>query len=64
MYTISTARTGAPITIDNANSAKASLVIPNSKGRNNGDMHIILKVTDSGTPALTRYQRVIINVTE
>lgn len=64
VYTISTARTGAPITIDNANSAKTSLVIPNSKGRNNGDMHIILKVTDSGTPALTRYQRVIINVTE
>jgi hypothetical protein len=27
-----------------------------------GDMHIILEVTDQGTPPLTRYQRVIITV--
>jgi len=26
------------------------------------EMHIILEVTDNGTPALTRYQRVIVNV--
>lgn len=26
------------------------------------ELHIILEVTDSGTPALTRYQRVIVNV--
>jgi hypothetical protein len=28
-----------------------------------GTMHIILAVTDHGTPRLTRYQRVIVNVT-
>ena len=27
-----------------------------------GTMHIILAVTDHGTPALTRYQRVIVDV--
>jgi len=26
------------------------------------DMHIILEVTDNGTPALTHYQRVIVNI--
>ena len=26
-------------------------------------MHIILEVTDSGTPSLTRYARVVVNVT-
>jgi hypothetical protein len=28
-----------------------------------GDMHVILAVTDHGTPRLTRYQRVIVTVT-
>jgi hypothetical protein len=28
-----------------------------------GTMHIILAVTDHGTPRLTRYQRVIVTVT-
>jgi len=27
-----------------------------------GTIHVILAVTDNGTPALTRYQRVIITV--
>jgi hypothetical protein len=27
-----------------------------------GTLHIILAVTDNGTPALTRYQRVIVTV--
>jgi hypothetical protein len=26
-------------------------------------IHLILEVTDNGTPALTRYQRVIVSVT-
>jgi hypothetical protein len=29
-----------------------------------GTMHLILAVTDHGTPALTRYKRVIITVQE
>jgi hypothetical protein len=32
------------------------------KVTNPQDMHIILEVTDKGTPALTRYQRVIVNI--
>ncbi|WP_235934021.1 nucleoside hydrolase-like domain-containing protein [Sunxiuqinia indica] len=37
---------------------KTSRVMPPGKGT----MHIILAVTDHGTPRLTRYQRIIINV--
>ncbi|HEX6891902.1 MAG TPA: nucleoside hydrolase-like domain-containing protein [Chryseolinea sp.] len=40
---------------------KASFVIP--KDAKAGDtIHVILEVSDSGTPKLTRYQRVIVNV--
>ena len=28
-----------------------------------GTLHVVLAVTDNGTPALTRYARVIVNVT-
>jgi hypothetical protein len=60
-FTISTARTGDPLKIDNADKANASFVIPEKFGRP-GTMHIILAVTDNGKPALTRYQRVIVTV--
>jgi hypothetical protein len=60
-FTISTARTGDPLKIDNANKPNATLVIPAKFGRP-GSIHIILAVTDNGTPALTRYKRVIITV--
>ncbi len=59
-FTVSSARTGAPLSIDTQNQAQASFVIP-SRSRL-GTMHIILAVTDDGEPALTRYKRVIINV--
>lgn len=39
--------------------AKALLVVP--KFESGTSLHIILKVTDSGVPALTSYQRIIIN---
>ena len=39
---------------------KATFIAP--KVEKPQDMHIILEVTDNGTPALTRYQRVIINL--
>lgn len=59
-YTLATGRTGAPLTIENADQAKASFVIPERARL--GTMHIILAVTDQGTPVLTRYKRVIITV--
>ncbi len=49
-----------PIIITNKNSSKASFVAPNvSKPET---IHIILILTDDGTPVLTRYKRVIITV--
>jgi hypothetical protein len=62
-YTLSTARTGAPLTIEDADRAKARFTVPARSGRP-GTMHIIVAVTDNGTPRLTRYQRVIIEVAD
>lgn len=47
--------------IQDADQSDASIMVPieDSKGKT---IHIICEVTDSGTPALTRYQRVVINV--
>lgn len=59
-YTLSTARTGDPLKIKNANTANASFVVP--KHGRVGTMHIILAVTDDGTPALTRYKRLILTI--
>ncbi|KAA9131044.1 DUF1593 domain-containing protein [Marinihelvus fidelis] len=61
-FTTGTARTGQPLTIDNADQAKAEFTVPTTRVLRNGTMHIILAVTDNGTPALTRYQRVIVDV--
>jgi hypothetical protein len=50
----------ATLTIANSDSPdNASFVAPNESGK---QVHIILEVTDNGTPALTRYQRVICNI--
>jgi len=54
-------RTGAPLTIDGANARDASFVVPKNAFKL-GTMHIILAVTDDGSPRLTRYRRVIVNV--
>jgi hypothetical protein len=59
-YTLSTARTGSPLKIQDDNMANAWFIPP--KNARMGTMHIILQVTDHGNPALTRYQRVIVNV--
>ncbi|MBO0950523.1 DUF1593 domain-containing protein [Fibrella sp. HMF5405] len=59
-FIVSTARTGNPVKIENANRAKAWFTVPNSA--RTGTMHLILAVTDTGKPALTRYLRVIVNV--
>ena len=59
--TISNARTGAPLKIENADQMNASFAVPIKFGET-GTLHIILAVTDNGAPALTRYQRVIVDV--
>ncbi|MFD3000155.1 nucleoside hydrolase-like domain-containing protein [Pontibacter toksunensis] len=49
------------ISIQNANSPNAAFTVPDNA--NSGEtIHLILEVTDSGTPKLTRYQRVIATV--
>ena len=61
-FTTSNARSGQPLKIENAVKPNASFKVPTSRVLRNGTMHIILAVTDKGTPPLTRYQRVIITV--
>ena len=47
------------VKITNADAEKTSFTAPDEVGRK---VHIILEVTDSGTPALTRYQRVVCTI--
>jgi len=61
-FTTANARTGHVVPIENADQARASFVVPTRRVLRNGTMHFIVAVTDNGTPALTRYQRVIVNV--
>lgn len=49
------------VSIENANSKDATLIIPND-ARAGDTVHIILEVTDSGTPHLARFQRLVVNV--
>jgi hypothetical protein len=51
------------IIMENADSAIMTLTIPlETWVEKPNTTHIILQVTDTGTPALTRYQRVIVNI--
>lgn len=43
----------------NGNFNKASFVVPNEPGK---DIHVILEVSDTGSPILTKYQRVIFTI--
>ncbi|MCB1209418.1 MAG: DUF1593 domain-containing protein [Verrucomicrobiales bacterium] len=61
-FTMSSGTSGMPLTIENADKAEASFVVPSKRVLRTGTMHIILAVTDHGTPPLTRYQRVIVTV--
>ena len=46
--------------VENASEAVACLIVPeNASGKN---IHVICEVEDDGTPALTSYRRVVINV--
>jgi hypothetical protein len=57
---ISNARTGAPLKIEDANKINAYFTAP--RVAKPETVHVILAVTDQGTPPLTRYQRVSITV--
>lgn len=50
-----------PILINSPDSKKASFTVPND-AKSGETIHIILEVTNSGTPPLTRFQRVILKV--
>jgi hypothetical protein len=60
----SSARDGMPVPINGFDQARASFVVPTQRVMppGTGTMHIILAVTDHGTPRLTRYRRVIVTV--
>jgi hypothetical protein len=60
---IATGRSGAPVAIEKSKERDGSFIVP-EKFFKPGTMHIILAVTDSGSPALTRYRRVIVTVKE
>ena len=49
------------VTILKANSPQAEMLIP-SDAVGGQTIHLVLEATDNGTPALTRYQRVIVTV--
>ena len=49
------------VTIENANSQEASFIVP-SDARPGDIIHMILEVTDTGSPPLTRFQRVVVTV--
>ncbi|HEX5223076.1 MAG TPA: DUF1593 domain-containing protein [Verrucomicrobiae bacterium] len=51
------------ITIETADQPETSFLVPVS-ARPKDTIHVICEVTDNGTPALTRYQRVIVTVTD
>lgn len=57
---LSTARTGAPLKIEDASQVNAWFLAP--KVSKPETVHIILSVTDQGGPPLTRYQRVIVTI--
>lgn len=59
---VSAARTGQPLKINNFDQSTAWFMVPTTRVLRYGSMHIILAVTDHGTPRLTRYQRVIVTV--
>jgi len=61
--TVATGRSGAPVSVEKANERESSFVVPKNFLKP-GTMHIVLAVTDNGTPALTRYRRVIVTVTQ
>jgi len=61
-FILSSGRTGAPLAIDGADTANASFIVPKNREFPAGTMHLIVAVSDRGSPGLTRYGRVIVEV--
>ncbi|MFA9389725.1 MAG: nucleoside hydrolase-like domain-containing protein [Prolixibacteraceae bacterium] len=63
-FPASSARSGQPLEISNSDQKEAWFMVPTKRVMppGLGTMHIILAVTDNGSPRLTRYQRVIVTV--
>ncbi|MFI1744047.1 nucleoside hydrolase-like domain-containing protein [Thalassobellus sediminis] len=63
-FSVSSARSGQPVEIQNNDQQNAWFAVPTKRlgGDGTGTMHIILAVTDHGSPRLTRYQRVIVTI--
>jgi hypothetical protein len=63
-YPLSSSRSGQPLAIEDFDQPEAWFTVPGQRVLNqSGTIHIILAVTDHGSPRLTRYQRVIVTVT-
>jgi len=60
-FTLASGRSARPLRIENADQPEAMFVAPEKFGRA-GTAHVVLSVTDAGTPPLTRYERVIVTV--
>ncbi len=65
-FPVSSARSGQPVAINNFDQPEAWFEVPKKRVMpiGTGTMHIILAITDHGSPRLTRYERVIIDVVE
>jgi hypothetical protein len=50
------------VTLSNPTSLATSMQIPTDVAAGQ-TIHLILEATDNGTPALTRYQRIVVSVT-
>ncbi|MDP3684584.1 MAG: DUF1593 domain-containing protein [Ignavibacteria bacterium] len=61
-FTTSNARSGQSLKIEDSDKQNAWFTVPTKRVLRNGSMHIILAVTDSGMPRLTRYKRLVITV--
>ncbi len=63
-FVTSNAKSGQPLEIQGADQLKASFTVPTGRVMppGTGTMHVILAVTDNGSPRLTRYRRVIVTV--
>ena len=63
-FATSAARTPTPVKIENFDQPRAWFTVPTRRVMppGLGTMHIILAVTDHGTPRLTRYRRIIVDV--
>lgn len=62
-FVLASGHSGQPLLIRNFDHPKASFTVPKSEmNEGKGTLHIILAVTDHGTPRLTRYRRVIVDI--